>query len=74
MNKTFLIVPILLLGLACGACNVGNAPSGPSASEIEATKKKLPIDEQIALIKSSPAPQAKKDEMIAKVKADAGQK
>lgn len=66
MNGKLLILALALVGILAG-CNAGMAPAGPDQNEIKARMAKLPVDQQIALIKSSPMSQAEKDAKIAEL-------
>lgn len=62
----------LSFALAAVGCNVGMAPQGPDQAEIKARMAKLPIDEQIKLIRSSPMSEADKEKKIAELQGGKG--
>ncbi len=68
--KTIWIVG--LLALACVGCNVGNAPEPMSEGQLKDAVSKLPPQDQINYIRSTPMPQAKKDERIAEIEKKYG--
>ncbi|MBC8064636.1 MAG: hypothetical protein H7Y17_07385 [Chlorobia bacterium] len=70
MNKNLWIASLAVL--ACIGCNVGNAPEPMSEAELKSAVDKLPPQDQINYINSSPMPKDVKEKRIAEIKAKAG--
>lgn len=62
----------ILAILVCFGCNVGSAPEPMSESELKSAVEKLPPQDQINYINSSPMPKELKEKKIAEIKAKAG--
>ncbi len=71
-NKFALLGSVALLVTV--GCNAGMAPGVQSSAEVEKNFKDLDPQAQIKTIQSSPAPQAKKDELIKAIEQKYGVK
>jgi len=72
-KQTFWIVAALASGVLCG-CNVGMQPEGPTVADIKKQEQAMPPQQQIDMIKHSPASPQEKAKMIADVEARTGVK
>ena len=72
MNKNLWIVSLAVL--LCAGCGVGNAPAPMDENQLKAAVEKMPPQDQINYINSSPMPKEMKEQRIAEIKAKAGMK
>lgn len=64
----------MVVGVVTVGCNVGMAPQGPSETEVRERAAKLPPQDQIDLIRSSPMPKAQQDKEVAEIEKKYGMK
>lgn len=60
--------------LACTGCNVGNAPEPMNDNDLKSAIEKLPPQDQINYIKSSPMPPEMKAQKIKEIEEKTGYK
>lgn len=70
MNKKLWIAS--LAAIICVGCGVGNAPAPMDEDQLKAAVEKMPAQDQINYINSSPMPKEMKEKRIAEIKAKAG--
>ncbi|RYG48348.1 hypothetical protein EON79_04710 [bacterium] len=72
MKRNVWIFGIIALG--CIGCSVGNAPEPMGESDLKSAVEKLPPQDQINYINSSPMPKAEKEKRIKEIEEKTGYK